>query len=283
MPWKDNSLTAASGQYVASWRVATEPLVLSRSCGERNWKEKEAQEKDQRRTQNRSSLSSSSRTQTRLWISCSQWSQCSTVSNILKCHQMGGPEDSWRKDTTERLHRDSLWHLEGWQLNLMFFQDLAEKEIEKKKKHRKKTRGELGIGVHWAQAQELKLDCEFHAHNDHNVLLWANILKCHQMGGLKTAGARTQQNGCIGTVCGILKGGPLRSKTCHVQKRWFWISKIHRWLSQVTDCRPLSAQSSNSRSANCGNFFKPPQNTGGADARQSVVDLTSKITWGRFW
>ena len=29
----------------------------------------------------------------------------------------------------------------------MFFQDLAEKEIEKKKKHRKKTRGELGIGV----------------------------------------------------------------------------------------------------------------------------------------
>ena len=186
MPWKDNSLTTASGQYVASWRVATEPLVLSRSCGERNWKEKEAQEKDQRRTQNRSSLSSSSRTQTRLWISCSQWSQCSTVSNILKCHQMGG---------------------------------------------------------------------------------------------LKTAGARTQQNGCIGTVCGILKGGPLRSKTCHVQKRWFWISKIHRWLSQVTDCRSLSAQSSNSRSANCGNFFKPPQNTGGADVRQSVVDLTSKITW----
>ena len=50
----------------------------------------------------------------------------------------------------------------------------------------------------------------------------SNILKCHQMGGLKTAGTRTQQNGCIGTVCGILKGEPLRSKTCHVQKRWFW-------------------------------------------------------------
>ena len=181
----------------------------------------EKDQREQRRTQNRSSLSSSSRTQTRLWISCSQWSQCSTVSNILKCHQMGGlktagartqqngcigtvcgilkggnwtscsfkilrrkklkrkrstgkrpeensesefidlklknsnsianfmltmitmfyceqypkvppngwSEDSWRKDTTERLHRDSLWHLEGWQLNLMFFQDLAENEI----------------------------------------------------------------------------------------------------------------------------------------------------------
>jgi len=41
-----------------------------------------------------------------------------------------------------------MWHLEGWQLNLLFSQDLAEKEIEKKKKHRKKTRGELRIGVH---------------------------------------------------------------------------------------------------------------------------------------
>ena len=58
-----------------------------------------------------------------------------TMITMFYCEQYpkvppnGWSEDSWRKDTTERLHRDSLWHLEGWQLNLMFFQDLAENEI----------------------------------------------------------------------------------------------------------------------------------------------------------
>ena len=58
-----------------------------------------------------------------------------TTITMFYCEQYpkvppnGWSEDSWRKDTTERLHRDSLWHLEGWQLNLMFFQDLAENEI----------------------------------------------------------------------------------------------------------------------------------------------------------
>ena len=50
----------------------------------------------------------------------------------------------------------------------------------------------------------------------HNV---SNILKCHQMGGLKTAGARTQQNGCIGTVCGILKGGNWTSCSLKILRR----------------------------------------------------------------
>ena len=58
-----------------------------------------------------------------------------TMITMFYCEQYpkvppnGWSEDSWRKDTTERLHRDSLWHLEGWQLNLLFFQDLAENEI----------------------------------------------------------------------------------------------------------------------------------------------------------
>ena len=58
-----------------------------------------------------------------------------TMITMVYCEQYpkvppnGWSEDSWRKDTTERLHRDSLWHLEGWQLNLLFFQDLAENEI----------------------------------------------------------------------------------------------------------------------------------------------------------
>ena len=58
-----------------------------------------------------------------------------TMITMFYCEQYpkvppnGWSEDSWRKDTTERLHRDSLWHLEGWQLNLRFFQDLAENEI----------------------------------------------------------------------------------------------------------------------------------------------------------
>ena len=58
-----------------------------------------------------------------------------TMITMFYCEQYpkvppnGWSEDSWRKDTTERLHRDSLWHLEGWQLNLLFSQDLAENEI----------------------------------------------------------------------------------------------------------------------------------------------------------
>ena len=43
-----------------------------------------------------------------------------TMITMFYCEQYpkvppnGWSEDSWRKDTTERLHRDSLWHLEGW-------------------------------------------------------------------------------------------------------------------------------------------------------------------------
>ena len=42
-----------------------------------------------------------------------------TMITMFYCEQYpkvppnGWSEDSWHKDTTERLHRDSLWHLEG--------------------------------------------------------------------------------------------------------------------------------------------------------------------------
>ena len=99
-----------------------------------------------------------------------------TMITMFYCEQYpkvppnGWSEDSWRKDTTERLHRDSLWHLEGWQLNLMFFQDLAENEIRFRTTRKRPEENSESEFI------ELKLKnsnsiVNFMLHNDHNVLL----------------------------------------------------------------------------------------------------------------
>ena len=65
-----------------------------------------------------------------------------TMITMFYCEQYpkvppnGWSEDSWRKDTTERLHRDSLWHLEGWTTEV---KDLRKDGVL----HRSRSCGEL--------------------------------------------------------------------------------------------------------------------------------------------
>ena len=132
--------------------------------------------------------SSSSRTETRSWISCSQWSQCSTVSNILKCHQMGGLKTAWSMDTTERLHQDSplaSWRVQQTEPHVLS-SNLPDNEIrfrttrtwppENSAKRRPLSSSSQNsnsivnfFGFEWSQCSAV-----------------SKILKCHQMDGLKT-------------------------------------------------------------------------------------------------